>query len=279
MTPGTPTSSRETASPIPKNVRQPPISAEYLAYNDVWPNLDELVTEDGAPVDNFHHERNMRLLTEPLYASWPGPPGENRTFVACANVGLFYEGKMPPLVPDVMLAIDVPVLGPETKEGRSYFVWIRGKVPDVVIEIISGIEGSEETTKMATYARWGIPYYVIFDPDRCLHGDSLRIYELAGKTYRRRESDWLDSVGLGLKEWKGTYEGLTGSFLRWCTRDGELIPTGEEAAATARAALVAEQHRATFEFQRAEAERERAERALQELARLRERLGREGVEP
>ena len=37
------------------------------------PNLDHLVTQDDTPLDNFVVERQQRLLTEPLYSSWPGP--------------------------------------------------------------------------------------------------------------------------------------------------------------------------------------------------------------
>ena len=46
-------------------------------YNDLIPeiNLDELITEDGKPVDNLYVEKLYKLLTDPLYASWR-PPGE-----------------------------------------------------------------------------------------------------------------------------------------------------------------------------------------------------------
>jgi len=46
-----------------------------------------------------------RLLTEPLYASWPGS-GNDRPFRVLANVGL-YAQPTNPLVPDVMLGLDV----------------------------------------------------------------------------------------------------------------------------------------------------------------------------
>ena len=40
---------------------------------DVRPGVEHLVTEDDTPVDNLFSEKQQRLLTEPLYASWPGP--------------------------------------------------------------------------------------------------------------------------------------------------------------------------------------------------------------
>src|SRR5713101_1725541 len=51
---------------------------------DLVPNLDELITEDDVPVDSIFAEKQQRLLTEPLYSSWPGP-GVGRCFLALAN--------------------------------------------------------------------------------------------------------------------------------------------------------------------------------------------------
>src|SRR5271170_1904052 len=99
------------------------------------PNYDLIQIEDGKPVENTIIEKQLRLLTEALYASWPGP-GEERTFKVYANVGLFYASKRPGLCPDVMLSLDVDVnVDLAEKEYRSYFVWVMGKVPEVVIEI------------------------------------------------------------------------------------------------------------------------------------------------
>ena len=65
------------------------------------PNLDDLVTEDGAPKDSIFTEKQQRLLTEPLYNSWAAPV-EGGAFLALANVGWFYKWREPPLVPDVL---------------------------------------------------------------------------------------------------------------------------------------------------------------------------------
>src|SRR5947209_19317690 len=91
------------------------------------PNLDDLVTEDGAPVDNIYTEKQYRLLTEPLYSSWGGP-GEGRSFLALTDVGWFHTWGQPPLVPDGLLSLDAAPAGDlRTKEGRSYFQWLIGK--------------------------------------------------------------------------------------------------------------------------------------------------------
>src|SRR3954471_24189818 len=97
---------------------------------DVVPNIDDLVTEDDTPVDNLPSEKQQRLLTEPLYSSWSGP-GEGVPFLAVANVGLFYQVGGVPLVPDVMLSLDVaPNRDLSLKENRFYIVWVIGKVPN-----------------------------------------------------------------------------------------------------------------------------------------------------
>jgi hypothetical protein len=198
----------------------------------VIPNLDELVTEDGAPVDNIYIEKQYRLLTEPLYSSWAGP-GEGRPFLALTDVGWFHTSGQPPLVPDALLSLDVVPAGDlRTKAGRSYFQWLIGKAPDVVIEIVSDRRGGEEDFKMKAYARLRALCYVIYDPDNLLRGGLLRAYVLQRGKYEPVEPRWLTEVGLGLILWEGTFEGSHQTWLRWCDRAGQVIPTGAERANT-----------------------------------------------
>ena len=223
------------------------------------PDLDQFVTEDGKPVDNMYVEKLQRLLTEPLYSSWPGP-GENRTFLALANVGLFFSATEPPLVPDMMLSLDVPAkLHPHTKEHRSYFTWIMGGVPDVAIEIVSDLRGEEEGEKMRTYARLNIPYYVIYDPDEVLRHGVLRTFERSGKRYKAIPACEFDDIGLGLKLWDGEYEGHHDTWVRWCDLNGNLVPTGKERADDEKRRADDEQRRADDEQRRADDEKHRAD--------------------
>jgi hypothetical protein len=240
-------------------------------------DISHLVIEDDTPVDNLLSEKQQRLLVEPLYSSKPiSPP-----FLAAANVGLFYILKGDPIVPDMMLSLDVQCADDfSQRENRAYFVWEFGKLPEVCVEIVSNNEGDELTlsrksqqkgkkiAKKDRYAQIRIPYYVVFDPLRQIQDESdmngalLRVWSNSVGRYTELTpaagmSDvgqvvWLEEVGIGLTLWSGLFEEeVTRLWLRWCDREGQVIPTGAE---------------------RAEIERQRAER-------LADRLRAMGVNP
>jgi Uma2 family endonuclease len=229
------------------------------------PNVDHIVIQDDTPVDNLFAEKQQRLLTEPLYSTWRGGK-RRRRFIATANVGLFFSPGEPPLVPDVMLSLDVTQTGNfSEKENNTYFVWTRGKVPDSVIEIVSDRRGGEETRKMQKYSAWGVPYYVVFDPKNVLRHGVLRAFVRNGLQYQPYDPVWFEGIGLGLTLWRGTYEGASGTWLRWCDEKGQVIASGAERANKERA-------RAKSERARADAERRRREKVEDRLRKL-------GVEP
>ncbi|MBE2199365.1 MAG: Uma2 family endonuclease [Anaerolinea sp.] len=229
---------------------------------DLIPDISHLVTEDDTPVDNLASEKQMRLLTEPLYTSWEGP-GEQRPFLAAANVGIFASIYQPPLVPDMFLSLDVTVPDDWWAKGkRAYFFWEFGKAPDIVIEIVSNREGGEADRKLRAYARIGIPYYVIYDPQQQIQPDVLCAYALTPRReYEEIPPDLFVGLGLGLTLWRGSYENKEETWLRWHGADGNLIPTGAELSAQ-------ERQRADAEHQRAEAEHQRAERLAARLRAL-----------
>jgi hypothetical protein len=228
-----------------------------LAPED-YPNFDDLVVEDHTPADSIFAERQQRLLTGPLHASWKGP-GDGGPFLALANVGLFGSVTEPPEVPDAMLSLDVHA-GEDlhARANRSYLIWILGKAPDVVVEIVSDRRAGEETHKLRQYARLGIPYYVIFDPRDLLGQGVLRVFSLRDRTYEATDASWLPAVELGLTLWDGEYEECRATWLRWCDRNGKPIPTGKE---------------------RADEDQRRAEQASEQAERLRAQLRALGIEP
>jgi Uma2 family endonuclease len=246
------------AKPLPPAPPPSPPDNPSTIPPEVLPDYDKIVVDDGAPVDNMYIEKLYRLLTEPLHTSWAGR-GDPARFVAVADVGLFHTRKEPPLVPDVMVSLDVPPR-PDLlqREHRSYFMWEIGKPPDVVIEIVSDRTGGEEHHKMRAYARIAVPFYVIFDPQEELQHGVLRAFKLDGGQYQPTEPAWLAKVGLGLTLWEGPFEGQRQTWLRWCDRDGQVIPTGAE---------------------RAEDEKRRADSAEEKARKLAERLRSLGINP
>jgi hypothetical protein len=246
-------------------------------------DIEQLVIEDDKGVDNFQSEQQQRLLVEPLYSS----PILQPPFLAAANVGLFYQPKVDPIIPDVMLSLGIQRAEDfSEKKNLCYIVEELGKLPEVCIEIVSNQEGDEVTlcrkserkgnrvAKRDLYTRIGVLYYVVFDPLRKIqtkkdmNGALLRVWKIAGGSYTElttprgiRESGeriWLEEVGLGLTLWSGKFEEeYIKLWLRWCNSSGEVIPTGVEQAQF-------ERQQAQFERQRAEFERRRAEFADQQ---------------
>jgi Uma2 family endonuclease len=227
-------------------------------------DLTHIETEDDTPVDNLLSAKTQRLLVEPLYSSWTPPTG-NGTFLADANVGVFYDLDESPLVPDVFLSVGIKTMGSWwNRRNRSYFYPTLGKPPDVVVEIVSNRRGGEDTHKLWMYAAvLNIPYYVIYDPYAYLGDEVLRVYEKHGDSYDELLDTWMPGIALGMTLWTGEYEGGYGPWLRWCDAEGTVIPTGREQAVMERQ----EKEKALFW-----ANRERLEKlqTIQQLAKERQ---------
>jgi len=230
------------------------------------PDVSQLITEDDTPVDNVFSEKQMRLLTEPLYSGWEGPP-DGRPFIVAANVGVFPSATDAPLVPDVFLSLDTAWRQPMSeKRNRSYFIWEHGKPPDLVIEVVSNKEGGELDRKVRAYERMHVLQYVVFDPFAMLGDALLTRFEMHGGVLVQQEGDlWFSTVGLGLALWKSTYEGHPAEWLRWCREDRSLVPTGAKRADAA-------DQRADAAAERADAAAERPERLAAGARRRSRRL-------
>jgi Uma2 family endonuclease len=213
------------------------------------PNVEHLVTEDDTPVDNIFSEKQQRLLVDTLHSA---KPFGDRPFVASANVGIYYAINKPAVVPDVFVSLIWE------KAHRVYMVWQIGKVPEVVIEIVSNTVGHEGGKKFDIYAKMGVPYYIVFDPIQHINKEKLNIYELHVGEFYRKESHFLEKVGIGLTLWEGQFEERVEEWLRWTDAEGNLLMTG---------------------FERAEKEKQRAEQEKQRAEKLAEKLRSLGINP
>ena len=151
-------------------------------------------------------------------------------------------------------------------------------------------------SKKQIYAQIGVRYYAVFDPLQRIQGESemngalLRVWSIAPQGYTELTSAhglgtigefiWLDAVGLGLALWEGAFEEeLPRLWLRWCDREGRVIPTGAEGQDIERQRAEIERQRAEAERQRAEIERRRAEAERQRADRFAEQLRSLGINP
>jgi Uma2 family endonuclease len=195
------------------------------------PDMSHISTEDDEAVDNFFSAKQQRLLVEPLYTAWQADA--ERVFLADANVGVFRGLHLPPLVSDMFLSMDVRV-GDEDwwlTENRSYFVWMHGKPPDVVVEVVSNEKGGELDRKMQGYAWMGVPYYVVYDPEpTSIQSKPLVVYELVAGEYLPRPDFQLARLHLSARLWEGEFEGGRAVWMRWADAEGNLCPTGAERA-------------------------------------------------
>ena len=95
---------------------------------------------------------------------------------------------------------------------------------------------------------------MVWDPGAHLGSTALHVFELRGSLYTKSSARYFESLGLGLIEWDGVFEGCESRWLRWCDAKGKVLPTGAE--------------RADQERDRADQERDRAERLTERLRAL-----------
>ncbi|MCP4349968.1 MAG: Uma2 family endonuclease [Desulfobacterales bacterium] len=250
--------------------------ATLKQITDEWPDISGIVTEDDTPVDNLFSEKQQRLLTDSLNSSWK--PG--RYFLSAADVGIFYDPDEPPIVPDVFMSLDVTAPEDKWKErNRSYFLWEYGKPPEIAVEIVSNKKGGEGGKKLRKYAQAGVRYYVIFDPQKLIQNEPLRIFELSAGQYIPKLDRNLIQAGLRLTLWEGVYEESHDVWLRWVDNEGNIIPTGNERAKKEKQRADKEKLRADKEKLRADKEKLRADKERQQKKKLADKLRALGIDP
>jgi hypothetical protein len=139
-----------------------------------------------------------------------------------------------PVVPDAFLSIGV-----ERKKGgksrRSYVVWEEGGVvPMLTLEIVSHQPGGEYDEKMGVYAKLGVLYYIIYNPEfwqRDRH-EPFEVYKLVQGKYRLQQGEpcWMPEVGLGIGRCQGVIGNLPQEQLTWFDEKGDRYLTSEERA-------------------------------------------------
>lgn len=231
------------------------------------PDHTQLPCEDGTFVKNFQEHPQSILLTDSIQPRLQQihPDGQ---YCIGQDCGIYWRVTQPPErgaeAPDWFYVPNVPpTLNGELR--RSYVLYQEFIAPLIVLEFVSG-NGDDERDKTPYEGKFWIyenvirpAYYGIYEEKKA----SVEVYELVAGKYQKMQPNIrghysIAAMDVELGIWQGYYLNATLPWLRWWNNDGILLPTGKE---------------------RAEAERQRAEQAEQENARLREKLRSLGIDP
>ncbi len=194
------------------------------------PTQDDLPYDDGEPMESENHALQLPLMKDPLMNYWK----DRKDFYIGTNMFVYFradqEEKHQFKGPDVFV-----VKGVSPRKRKSFLVWEEGKSPDVIIEFLSPkTRRMDKGAKKKVYQdNLRVPEYFWFDPFR----DDFAGFVLRDNEYKRIEPDakgmlHSSELGLALTRWEGVYQGVDGSWLRWATPKGILLPTSEELAST-----------------------------------------------
>jgi Uma2 family endonuclease len=165
------------------------------------PSSTELPDSDDTPVDNEDQNWLPNVLLLLLKYLW----AERTDWFFGVDMGVYHPTGLNhrfPVVPDGFLS-----LGVERRKGnksrRSYVLWEENDIPPILtLEVVSWTPGGEYEEKMAIYAKLGVLYYVIYNPEywkRDGH-QPFEVYKLVDGVYQLQigEPYWFPEIGLGI---------------------------------------------------------------------------------
>ncbi len=209
----------------------------------IFPPSDLL--SDEPPLETYRHLKQIILLLTSLERLWK----ERQDFFAGANLSIYYSNRQRKSEdvrgPDLFVVLDT-----ERKERKSWVVWAEdGKYPNFILEILSDSTAKcDRGLKKQLYQDiFRTPDYFWFDP-YSLEFAGFKLNYRQYEAIAPNEQGWLWSNELQL------YLGILNEQLRFFTPEGDLVLIPEEAEAISN--------------QRAETERQRAERLRQKLQEL-----------
>lgn len=238
-----------TAVPI----HGPPIESHLIAYPP-----DDLLIEDGIPLESNWHRLQINLLIDMIKWHWR----DRDDYFAGGNMFLYYGREQARnrdfRGPDFFLVNNVPA-----KPERPYWaVWDEeGRYPDLIIELLSPTTREQDlTTKFRLYEQtFATPEYVAYDPET----ERILAWRNTGKLFEPIPPDEdgrypLATTGLKIGTWRGRRLDFETTWLRFFDQHGQMILVGDEA----------EGLRADAADARAEAAEARADALAAELAQL-----------
>jgi Uma2 family endonuclease len=209
---------------------------------------------DEQPLESPWHRACMNLLIESVEVRLAG----RKDFYAGGNMFIYYSARQARnrdySGPDFFF-----VQGPEIEHDRPRPYWAvwdeNGRYPNVIIELSSPTTAAEDhTTRKDLYERtFRTEEYFIYDP----FTKELEGWRLIKRRYVRIEPNdrgwlWSEELELWVGTWPGEFQGHADIWLRFFDADGKVAPLA------------------------ADSERQRAEAAQAEIARLRQELAARG---
>ncbi|MEH2332838.1 Uma2 family endonuclease [Nostoc sp.] len=195
------------------------------------PSSAELPCSDDTPVDNEDQNFIPNLLLFLLQYIWAN---RNDWFFS-VDMGVYHTtGVSPlvPIVPDGFLSLGVERRKAD-KSRKSYVVWEENNiVPILALEIVSLTPGGEYDKKLDIYAKLGVLYYIIYNPEywqRDRH-QPFEVYRLVDGSYQLQigEPFWMSEIGLGIGRSQYVSGNIQRQVLYWYDRQGKRYQTPEE---------------------------------------------------
>ncbi|MCC5638699.1 Uma2 family endonuclease [Nostoc sp. CHAB 5844] len=203
----------------------------------ILPTSAELPCSDDTPVDNEDQNFIPNLLLFLLESIWAN---RNDWFFSI-DMGIYHTtgvSHLVPVVPDGFLSLGVE----RRKAGKSrssYVVWEEQDiVPQFVLEVVSKTPGNEYDSKLNTYAKLGVLYYVIYNSQYWQRDQQqpFEVYKLIAGKYQLQigEPFWMPEIGLGIGRANYISGVVQREVLYWYDQTGDRYLTSEEIAQTER---------------------------------------------
>lgn len=220
--------------PMSVSATQPTSSPIDQATLDgvIFPPSD--LYSDEPPLETHLHLQQMLLLIKCLDWLW----NERTDYFATGNLTVYYSPRQRKSEdfrgPDFLV-----VLGTERKPRKSWVVWEEGgKYPNIIIELLSDSTANtdRELKKQIYQDIFRTPDYFWFDPNT-LEFQGFHLLDGQYVELALTPEGWRWSQQLQL------FLGIHNSQLRFFSATGELVPTPEESATLAQAAVDTERQR------------------------------------
>lgn len=257
--------------------QSPPTLSEPETPLISFPNSQDLIFDDGEPLESNRHRLYMNVLIHSIDQAL-----RDKNHFVGGNMFIYYSSHQLKnrdfRGPDFFVVLDVEA----NKDRLGWVVWEeQGRYPDVIIELMSPSTRKIDTgIKKEIYSKiFHTADYYVFDPfqPNSLQGWHLDL-DQGYLPLTPNDQGWLWSSRLQVwvGTWQGAIAGLDVTWLRFYDAQGNLLLLPEEFAQQ-QAELA--QQQAELAQQQAQTERLNAQQERQRADRLAERLRALGIDP